>query len=134
MSTYRSAKRDSAAESGGPPPTDTYLACSFCGVQTPHADLATFGARCRVCYDRFCNELTPAYMRREARSPAQKRELIAQIQAALKSMVTQAAGGQYRLSWAKKLQQREQGGEVLTITQKRLWREALRHEIGSLTQ
>lgn len=35
---------------------DQYLPCSFCGGATPHSALATFGARCKPCFDAYCLE------------------------------------------------------------------------------
>ena len=36
--------------------SDQYLPCSFCGGATPHSALATFGARCKPCFDAYCLE------------------------------------------------------------------------------
>ena len=33
---------------------ELFLPCSFCGGATPHATLATYGARCMRCFDEFC--------------------------------------------------------------------------------
>ena len=54
MSTYRSNKsRDVAI-------ADEFLAnfspCTFCGISTPHADLANLGARCRICFEAYCTQ------------------------------------------------------------------------------
>ena len=54
MTTYRSSKtRDVAI-------ADEFLAeykpCTFCGVSSPHADLAMYGARCRGCFDAYCTQ------------------------------------------------------------------------------
>lgn len=35
---------------------DQYQPCSFCGMATPHSALATFGARCKPCFDAYCLE------------------------------------------------------------------------------
>lgn len=35
---------------------DQYLPCSCCGYATPHSALATFGARCKPCFDAYCLE------------------------------------------------------------------------------
>jgi hypothetical protein len=34
------------------------LACSFCGTATVHSALATFGARCKPCFDAYCLQKT----------------------------------------------------------------------------
>lgn len=35
---------------------DQFLPCSFCGAASPHSALATFGARCKPCFDAYCLE------------------------------------------------------------------------------
>lgn len=35
---------------------EQFLPCSFCGDATPHGTLATFGARCKPCFDAYCLE------------------------------------------------------------------------------
>ena len=34
----------------------TKLPCHWCHVPTPHEDLATFGARCQSCFNRYCGD------------------------------------------------------------------------------
>lgn len=35
---------------------EQFLPCGFCGEATPHGTLATFGARCKPCFDAYCLE------------------------------------------------------------------------------
>lgn len=37
---------------------EQFLACNFCGGATPHSTLATFGARCKPCFDAYCLQKT----------------------------------------------------------------------------
>ena len=80
MSTYRSAKRDTAV-------ADEFMAqmlpCSFCGAMSPHSDLAAFGARCANCFRAYC-------VGNSARSVPLSRSERAEMAASVKSAL---AGG-----------------------------------------
>lgn len=38
-----------------------YMNCRFCGMLAPRDDLTEFGARCRVCYDKYCASFNPSW-------------------------------------------------------------------------
>lgn len=50
--------------------SDELIACSFCGHATPQGTLATFGARCKPCFEAYCRQRPEAPERPQGRLPA----------------------------------------------------------------
>lgn len=103
---------------------DGHKPCTLCQTTTPVNDLATYGARCRRCYDAYCAEANPR--NRSAVGPM----TLAEKQALIRSIANVGKQGQRGpKDWAYRLREREQGGAYLTRVQRTAWREALKTEI-----
>lgn len=102
----------------------THQDCRFCGHATPRDDLATYGARCRSCYDAYLAERNPAWWPNRPLQPHEREAVIRRARNAVKRI-----GGQARdpRQWARDLQAREEAGEPLTNAQRESWRYALRN-------
>jgi uncharacterized membrane protein len=99
---------------------DGHLPCRWCQATTPKADLATYGARCRRCYEAYCAEANPR--NRVAVGPM----TLAEKQAVIRSIANIGKGGvRGPKDWAHRLCSREQAGERLSPAQRKAWREAL---------
>ena len=121
MSTYRATRDQRIA--------NDFLAehapCRFCQSSTPVNDLATYGARCRACYEAYCAEANPRNRRSVGpMTLSEKKALIA-------SLANVGKATQNPRRWAQTLRQREQGGEYMTRVQRTAWREALRPELDN---
>lgn len=83
---------------------DELLPCTFCGTLTKRKVLATLGARCGDCYERYVREKQsyPDVGNKKANGPK---------------------------DWASALKRREEAGERLSIVQRQAWRDALRNEL-----
>lgn len=96
-----------------------HMPCSFCQASTPTSDLATYGARCRPCYDRYCAEANP----RNGKSIGPL--TLAQKRALIKAGESFGTSPQNPKRWAETLRDREPGGSYLTRVQRQAWREVL---------
>lgn len=119
MSTYRSAKRDVAI-------ADDYLAnhlaCRFCGGSAPRDDLATFGARCRSCYDAYLAEANPSWWPNRALTREERAAVMRKTRIGMKRIGQQSSNPR---QWAHDLKARENAGERLSIALHLAWRSAL---------
>lgn len=75
------------------------MACNCCHTPTAQSVLASLGARCFTCYLAYCRAQLPKVYVGDKRQGAR--------------------------SWAHALRRREESGEVLSPTQRVMWREAL---------
>lgn len=118
-STYRSAKRDQRV-------ADDFLytqaACRFCGRMAEHADLVTYGARCRACYDAYLAEANPSWWPGRPLTTAERAGLIRKVREGMARIGRQQ---QDPRAWAKRLREREQAGERLSGVKRDAWRAAL---------
>ena len=117
MSTYRATRDQRIANDF----LSEHSPCRFCQSSTPVCDLATYGARCRACYDAYCVGSNPR-RRIGAMTLSEKKALIA-------SLANVGKATQNPRRWAQLLRRREQGGEYMTRVQRTAWREALRPEL-----
>lgn len=100
--TYAEVRRETANRMQ----TTDRLTCGWCGRDTQRETLATYGARCRPCFDAYCAEKPP----RVEQPPA--------------GVVPPGPR-----AWAYRLQWRHQQGERLTPAQVSMYRECLRNEL-----
>jgi len=123
MTTYRSARRDLAV-------ADDYLANHaarrFCGHSTPTEDLATYGARCRPCYDAYQAEANPSWWPNRRLTPEERSSVIRKAKRELGEL---GNANREPKSWAHALKAREEAGEALGEFKAKAWREALRQPV-----
>lgn len=118
--TAFSAKRDAAIAADY---LAHHAACRFCGHSTPTDDLATYGARCRQCYDAYLAEANPAWWPNRRLTPDERASV---IRKAKRALATLGANNRDPKAWAHALKAREEAGEKLSRTQREAWRDALR--------
>lgn len=93
----------------GKPPriddSDPLMPCNGCNTLTKRSTLNTFGARCAPCYRAYCATPQPAPL-----------------------LPAKGAKDLDPKAWAKALRTREERGERLTVAQRQMWRDALKHQ------
>ena len=91
--------------------------CAWCKRATLKTTLGQYGARCHACFDAYCQEGAEPV---EGLTRADKLALLERMRRLF------TAPARDPKAWARELREREDAGEILSSTQRRMWRAALR--------